>query len=129
MDVVCQEALLPMVLQNALEKGVVLLIVSPLHVDTVLHLQSVPHAGPTLTVEEMLMQGIAIGIQATEVTQSAPHKDVTEAHHEEGVPPDTNAEEAEAGVRLAAQVLTMVVTGSAAGVQCVVQVLQITDLP
>lgn len=42
---------------------------------------------------------------------------------------DTDAEEAEAGVRLAAQVLTMVVTGSAAGVQCVVQVLQITDLP
>jgi hypothetical protein len=57
----CQEVLLWMALQSALEKGVASLSSTHLHVGTVLHLQPVHLEVPTVMVEEIFMKGTGIG--------------------------------------------------------------------
>lgn len=115
----CQEALLWMALQSASEKGVASLSNTPLHVGTVLHLQTVCLEVPTVIVEEIFMKGTVIGIQATEVIMSAHHVDGTEAHGEAEALQDTVAGEVEVGALLAVQLVIEVITGiiTVAGVQ------------
>ncbi|CAK9154873.1 unnamed protein product, partial [Ilex paraguariensis] len=57
-----------------------------LHGDTVRHHQSVHLIGHIVMVEGTFMKGTMIGIQAIELTLSAHHKDVIEAHQEAGAP-------------------------------------------
>lgn len=106
----CQEVLLQMALRSALEKGVALLIATPLHVGTVPHLQSIHLVDPSVMVED-LMKEIVTGIQATKVILNAHQEHIMEMHEERGVPPDTKAEEAEVGVSLAVRIITVAVTG------------------
>lgn len=62
-------------------------------------------------VEETFMTGGMIGIQITEAILSAHHTEDTEAPQEAGALQDTNEEEVEAGVCLAARVVIKADTG------------------
>lgn len=97
-----------MALQSALEKAVVSQNSIPMHDGTVPHLQSI-HLVDIVMEEEMFLKGSEIGIQATEVTLSAHHKDGTEAL------PGTETGRVEVGALLVPQVLTVVVMGTAGG--------------
>lgn len=120
---------LRMVSQSASEKGVASLNATLLHVGT--ELLSVHLLDLTDLVGEILMKGTEIGIQATEVILSAPHVDITEAHREGEVPPDTNAGGAQVGAFPVVQMVTVAVTETIVkvGVQYAVLVLEISDFP
>lgn len=104
----CQEAVLQMAPQNALEKVVGLLNDIPLHDGTEPHLRSAHLVGLTNMVGEMFMTGFMIGIQATENSPIAHHNGVIKAHQEAGALPDTTA--GEVGATPAAQVFPIIIT-------------------
>lgn len=123
---VCLEAHHQMALPNELEKDVASLNDTLLHVVTVL--QSVHLLDTTDMVEEIFMKGPKIGIRVREVILIALHADITEAHQEAGVPPDTNEEAAEVGAFLAVQMVIVVVTGMIARAGVLVREISVLPL-
>lgn len=115
-----------MALPNELEKDVASLSNTLLHVVTVL--QSVHLLDTTDMVEEIFMKGLEIGIQVGEVILIALHADITEAHKEAGVPPDTYEGTAEVGAFLRVQMVIVVVTGIIARAGVLVQEISVLPL-